>query len=120
MRLLFVEDDPGVAASVTWALSAEGHQVRHVADERHLFGLIRHHHPDAVILDITLPNLDGVMLATIVRRSWPDLPIIFTSGHDQYMGLADALENPKTVHLQKPFAIDELERVLEDLVTHLN
>ena len=111
-RLLLVEDNAVVAECIRHALAEEQFDVRVVDAGRRVIGEILHRRPDAVILDLTLPDLDGVVVAELVRRDWPDLPIIFTSGHPEPASLAALLRHPHTAFLQKPFEIETLVRAI--------
>ena len=115
MKLLLVEDDPVVAVGLTWGLTHDGHRIVHSHLARPVIGLIHHHKPDAVIIDVSLPDLDGITLGRLIRHSWPQLPILFATGHDDYEGLAEATSNPWTACLRKPFSIEELEKTLRAL-----
>lgn len=116
MQLLLVEDNPSAALGVAWALREAGHDVAVINSARPAIGAIAHHHPDAVIIDVSLPGMDGVTLAGFVRSTWPALPIVFTTGHEDFPGLREAGSRPRTAMLQKPYAIEELLTQLERVV----
>jgi DNA-binding response OmpR family regulator len=117
MLLLLVEDNVSAALGVAWGLREAGHQVAVLNSARPAIGAIAHQHPDAVIIDVSLPGVDGVTLAGYVRAAWPTLPIIFTTGHDgSYPGLREAEAHPRTSLLQKPYAIDQLLHELDRVV----
>lgn len=108
MRFLLVEDNEIAANAVAWAIGEHGHEVRIVHTAREVLGLIRHDDPDVIILDVTLPDLDGVTLSRLIRRDHPSLPIIFATGHVQSTELAAALSQRRTAILHKPYSIDIL------------
>jgi DNA-binding response OmpR family regulator len=114
--LLLVEDDPVVARGITWGLTDRGHQVHHTDLGRAAIGLIGHLAPHAVIIDVSLPDIDGVTLGNMVRRTWPELPVVFATGHDEFEALREAASERRSAYLQKPFSIDELERVIHGLI----
>lgn len=72
-------------------------------------------HPDLILMDGTLPLLDGFAATRRIRElaSARDVPIVFLSGHAQPASEAKAFDAGCTDYLIKPFAIDELKRVLE-------
>jgi DNA-binding response OmpR family regulator len=117
LKLLLVEDDPRVATGLIWALSELGHRVTHSDSGRPVMGLILRDPPDAVVLDISLPDLNGLEVGKALRKVYPSLPIIFSTGHDEdFAGIEKAIEDPMSIYLQKPFTLDALENVLQRLV----
>ncbi|HUP44373.1 MAG TPA: response regulator, partial [Thermoanaerobaculia bacterium] len=80
MRFLLVEDNEILIEGLTMVLREEGHEVIVSREGRPALGLIAHHRPDAVILDISLPDIDGVQVAKFIRAAHPALPIVFASG----------------------------------------
>jgi DNA-binding response OmpR family regulator len=117
LKLLLVEDDSRVATGLIWALSEMGHRVTHSDSGRPVMGLIVRDHPDAVVLDISLPDLSGLEVGKALRTLYPALPIIFSTGHDDdFAGIEKAIEHPMSIYLQKPFTLEALENVLQRLV----
>ena len=117
LKLLLVEDDSRVAAGLIWALSDLGHRVSHTDSGRPVVGLILRDPPDAVVLDISLPDISGLEVGKTVRTLYPSLPIIFSTGHDQdFAGIEKAVDDPMSIYLQKPFTLEALEEVLRRLV----
>ena len=113
MRFLLAEDSDIAADAVTAALCAEGHDVDVTHNGREVIGLIADKEPDVVILDISLPDLDGVTVAKLIRMDRPTLPIVFTSGHETFDGLEEAKRSSHTAVLQKPYEISELIAIAE-------
>ena len=101
---------------IAWGLTDRGHQVRHTDLGRPALGLISHFAPHAVIIDVSLPDIDGVTLGKMVRTAWPELPVVFATGHDEFDALREAASDARSAYLQKPFSIDALEELLHRLI----
>jgi CheY-like chemotaxis protein len=117
LRLLLIEDNDILIDGLTLALAEEGHQVIVSTEGRPAIGLIAHHRPDAVILDISLPDMDGVQVARFIRQDHPLLPIVFASGHDRDQPrLMGATTDNKTAILRKPYEIATLLETIHRLL----
>ena len=101
-RVLLVEDDKILAEAVAVLLELEGFAVNVLGRGREVVGMVAREQPDALVIDVSLPDVDGVIVAQAVRNAWPKLPIIFITGHD----VVDTPHNSKTLMLQKPFDIE--------------
>ena len=83
MRLLIVDDDPSVRQVLTVMLGAAGHEILEaVSDGRTAITSARAHQPDAVILDMSLPDVEGIAILRILRDIQHEVRIIVHSGHD--------------------------------------
>lgn len=117
MRFLLVEDNAALAEGLSWALRDLGHQVVVAGLGRQAIGMIQHRRPDAVILDISLPDIDGIQVAEFIRRDHPDLPIVFASGHDRDQPrLAGVVRDRATASLRKPYATELLLETVAKLI----
>jgi len=120
MRILVVEDEPGIADFVRRGLAAEGHQVD-VADdgptgERRALAT----DVDLVVLDRMLPGRDGIAVLRAIRRAKPSLPVILLTARGEVTDRVTGLDAGATDYLVKPFAFDELAaRVRAHLRTRL-
>ena len=106
MRILLVDDNQAASTGIVWLLVDEGFEVDVLDCGRGVYGMVAASRPDALILDVGLPDVDGVTVADNVHRTWPDLPIILTTGHADYPGLKRALATPGTSLLRKPYAFE--------------
>lgn len=107
-QLLLVEDEIAVADGIVALLDAGAANVR-VASTGHLaVAALEHQLPEAVLLDVGLPDIDGVDLFALMRLHWPKLPIIFSTGHGDQARLEEMLRLPHVGHLVKPFDLDDL------------
>jgi two-component system cell cycle sensor histidine kinase/response regulator CckA len=107
-RLLLVEDEVPIAEGLTALLLAGGAVVRVARTGGAALADLGDHLPDAVLLDVGLPDMDGVEVFATVRKRWPQLPIVFTTGHADQARLQGMLELPHVGHLVKPFELDDL------------
>ncbi len=112
-RLLLVEDDLLAAQALRYALTEHGFDVEVVSTGRAAIGELIHHQSEVMVIDLTLPDLDGAALTELVRRDWPNLPIVLTSGHERPPRLLPLLANRQTSFLQKPFELTTLIQVIQ-------
>ena len=116
LRILLVEDNPTAGLAVTMALEAAGFEVELVAFGGQVMQALYQQRADALLLDISLPDLDGIAVSNLVRERYPSMPIIFASGHGpSYPGLAAAKANPRTRVLQKPYEMADLTEAIRQL-----
>ena len=116
MQLLLVEDDPTMQATLHRALTRRGMEVTAVGDGRAALSQWTALQPDAVILDLTLPGLDGLQVLQLARSRGLRTPVLVLTARgtvgDRVMGLNAGADD----YLPKPFDLDELEARLRALV----
>ncbi len=105
-RILIVEDEEKIARFVTLELEHEGYQVEHAADGRTAVDLALERNYDLILLDVLLPQLNGMEVLRRVRKH-KDVPVIMVTARDAVMDkVAD--DAGADDYLTKPFAIEEL------------
>src|SRR5690348_17266546 len=106
-HVLVVEDEPEIRAALVTNLRQVGHRVTASGTGRDGLHLAAADHPDLVLLDLGLPDLDGV---DVVRslRSWTDTPIIILSLRSAESDKVEALDAGADDYVSKPFGVDEL------------
>jgi two-component system OmpR family response regulator len=112
-RLLLVEDDDLVAAGLTTLLELEGFTVLTIDRGLAVVEAIRSFKPHVVILDLTLPDLDGIEVFRRLRKRWPDLPVVFSTGDGGSVDLTAAMKSVRVELLRKPYEIKELLAALQ-------
>ncbi|PTT38173.1 two-component system response regulator [Acidovorax sp. HMWF018] len=116
MQLLLVEDDPTMQATLHRALTRRGMEVTAVGDGRAALSQWTALQPDAVILDLTLPGLDGLQVLQQARSRGLRTPVLILTARgtvgDRVVGLNAGADD----YLPKPFDLDELEARLRALV----
>jgi DNA-binding response OmpR family regulator len=106
-RALVIEDDPAVAEVLRHVLADAGYQVAHAPTARRAKALLSIIQPDLILLDLILPDADGLILCADLR-SHTDAPIIVCSGTKRRRDLVLALRLGADAFLPKPFDLEEL------------
>ncbi len=108
MRILVVDDDAAVASSLDRALRLEGYQVEIAADGTSALRALAVSPPDTVILDLGLPDLDGVEVCRRLRAAGDDTPVLMLTARDAVHDRVAGLDAGADDYLVKPFALVEL------------
>lgn len=106
-RVLLVDDDPGLARALRINLTARGHEVHLAADGASALSLAARHRPDVVVLDLGLPDMDGLEVLRGLR-GWTEVPVIVLSARDDEREKVRALDAGADDFVSKPFGLDEL------------
>jgi two-component system KDP operon response regulator KdpE len=106
-RVLVVEDEPQLLRALRITLQAGGYDVRTAATGSKALSEAAAIHPDIVVLDLGLPDLDGVDVITAIR-GWSAVPIIVLSGRTSGGDKVAALDAGADDYVTKPFGVDEL------------
>jgi PAS domain S-box-containing protein len=115
-RVLLVEDEIAVATGLQWLLETEGISVDMVHTGGEAIGQIERRKPDVVILDVGLPDIDGTQVFAAIRKRWPDLPVLFSSGHAGAEALEGLLDTTRTRFLLKPYELPSLRAALREVL----
>jgi two-component system KDP operon response regulator KdpE len=105
--ILIVEDERAIRRFLRPALEGEGYRVLEADDQRSGLGMASSHTPDLIILDLGLPDRDGLELIRAVRE-WASTPIIIVSARGQETDKVKALDLGADDYLTKPFSVQEL------------
>jgi CheY-like chemotaxis protein len=115
-RLLLIEDEPAVASGLGMLMELDGIKVDIVSTGGEAVAAIERFSPDAVVLDIGLPDVDGVTVYLEIQKHWPDLPVLFSSGHGDSAKLETYLARPNVGFILKPYAFEAIREVLAKIV----
>jgi DNA-binding response OmpR family regulator len=110
VRVLIIEDDPAIAANLYDYLEARGHNPDAAADGVTGLHLAVSGHFDCIVLDLTLPGMDGIALARKLRQeAHIDTPILMLTARDTLEDKLKGFEHGADDYLVKPFALKEVE-----------
>jgi len=108
MRILVVDDDPGVRESLRRSLAFNGYDVELAEDGQKALGCIALRRPDAVVLDVMMPGLDGLETCRRLRAAGEDLPVLMLTAREAVSDRVSGLDAGADDYLVKPFALEEL------------
>ena len=108
MRILVVDDDRAVRESLRRSLSFNGYTVNLAEDGVEALDAIANERPDAVVLDVMMPRLDGLEVCRQLRSTGDDLPILVLTARDSVSERVSGLDAGADDYLPKPFALEEL------------
>ena len=106
-RILIVDDEPQILRALRINLQARGYDIQTAADGAAALQVTAAEHPDLVVLDLGLPDIDGV---DVIRRLrvWTPIPIVVLSGRTNSHDKVEALDAGADDYVTKPFSIEEL------------
>lgn len=108
MRILVVDDDRAVRESLRRSLSFNGYSVNLAEDGVEALDAIANDRPDAVVLDVMMPRLDGLEVCRQLRSTGDDLRILVLTARDSVSERVAGLDAGADDYLPKPFALEEL------------
>jgi two-component system, OmpR family, response regulator len=116
VRIMVVDDEATLAELITMALRYEGWEVRTAPDGRTAVKVARDFRPDAVVLDIMLPDFDGLEVLRKLRVDAPRLPVLFLTAKDAVEDRIAGLTAGGDDYVTKPFSLEEVVLRLRGLM----
>ena len=113
--VLLVDDEPDIRFTARFMLEPEGYSLLEASTGEQALELLGTTTPDAILLDIRLPGIQGWDVLDHVREHQPEVPVVMMSAHSSGDTMTRAMEEGSTAYLLKPFKQAELLRVLEDV-----
>ena len=108
MQILVVEDEPSMANLLKRTLQEDGHQVVLAHDGHQGFEIARCTAFDVIVLDVTLPGIDGISVARKLRDSRDQTPVLMLTARDSPADIVTGLDSGADDYLTKPFSLDVL------------
>jgi len=116
VRILVVDDEPAVREAVDRALRLDGYATELAADGRQALDALAQAPPDAVVLDVLMPRLDGLEVCRRLRAAGDRTPVLILTARDAVPDRVRGLDAGADDYLVKPFALDELRARLRALL----
>jgi len=108
MLILVVDDDQAVRDSLARSLQYSGYEILTAEDGVDALAKLAGARPDAVIMDVMMPRLDGLETTRMLRQNGSDVPILILTARDAVEDRVDGLDAGADDYMVKPFALDEL------------
>ena len=112
MRILVVDDEAVVADAIAESVRAQGHDAFIAHDAREAVNALAEVVPDAVFLDLVMPDASGIEVLERIRRTHRTLPVVIVSGRATGAMLAEARRLGISGVLEKPFTLTHLDWIL--------
>lgn len=116
-KILVVEDEKSIAHFISSVLSANGYESMQARSGSEALSMISSHCPDLIILDLGLPDMDGLEILRQLR-SWSSLPVVVVSARSHEKDKVTALDLGADDYLTKPFGTDELLARVRTAIRH--
>ena len=116
-KILVVEDEKSISHFISAVLSTNGYEAMQARTGQEALSMISSHCPDLIILDLGLPDMDGMDILRQLR-SWSSLPVVVVSARSHERDKVDALDLGADDYLTKPFGTDELLARVRTAIRH--
>jgi len=117
-KVLVVDDEPAIRRFLRTSLSTQGYEVMETDTGSSAMEMLRRHPPDILVLDLGLPDINGLEVIDRVRGQGWSVPIVVLSSRTDETGKVDALDRGADDYVTKPFGIDELLARLRAALRH--
>ena len=108
MQILVVDDDRAVREALERALGLEGYDVELAADGAEALAAVERREPDAIVLDVLMPGVDGLEVCRLLRSAQSRVPILMLTVRDELGDRIEGLDAGADDYLGKPFELEEL------------
>lgn len=119
-NILIVEDEESIATLISYNLEQAGYETRVASDGKEALQLIDEHHFDFIVLDLMLPEIDGLQVCTTIRESENDVPILILTAKSDEENKVLGLQLGADDYLTKPFSPKELVARIEAIFRRIN
>ncbi|MGD2030457.1 MAG: response regulator [Desulfobacterales bacterium] len=118
LKILIIDDDKHILANLCHFLNNKNYDVTSASDGFEGLKLFENHPQgfDLIITDIVMPQISGTGLISIIKKRFPDTPVIAISGWGEFPG-EFALESQADKVLSKPFELSELDKTINELIS---
>jgi two-component system response regulator AtoC len=113
LRVLVIDDDPGLRDYLEALAASRGYQVFTAATGEEAIESLEQTRPDLVTLDLVLPGMDGLETLSRLQGRLPNVPVVMLSGHGQARSIVEAMKLGAADFLRKPFEVEELEFAIQ-------
>ena len=117
LRILVIDDDADLTASVAAVLEANGYEVHSATDGEHGLELAFTRHPHLILLDVTMPGMDGHEVCRELQFGYTkDIPVVFLTARTELAHMMEANRSGASAYITKPFRSDHLLQTIRDVL----
>jgi len=113
MNILIVDDDKEICEYMETFLFSDGYQVKTLTDPRQVVSEVKKGGYHLIILDLMMPNMDGLEVLKQVRKADSDIAVVIFTGYPSLESAVESMKLDVVDYIKKPFSIDEFRAVLE-------
>ncbi|MCX7715152.1 MAG: response regulator transcription factor [Clostridia bacterium] len=117
LTILIIEDESKISNFITAILQANNYKTIRASNGKEAISMIASHHPDIILLDLGLPDMDGLEILRSIR-SWSHIPVIVVSARGREKEKVEALDLGADDYITKPFGTSELLARIRTAVRH--
>ncbi len=115
-KLMIVDDNEGVRHLVSRWLQRAGFSVTQAKDGAEALDLIKKDPPDIILADIRMPKINGLELARMVKREFPNTKVVLMTAYSSPQTIAQAKREGVDDYLEKPFTQDQVEKTAREVI----
>lgn len=119
-KLLIVDDQNGIRVLLMEVFSSEGYETYQASNGRLALDIVKNKQPDLVLLDMKIPGMDGLEILKHIREIDTEIKVIMMTAYGELDMIKEAMALGALAHFTKPFDIDELRQVVNDLFGNPN
>ena len=116
-KVLYLEDEHFLGRIVKESLESRGYEMSLVADGSKLMPEYKRFQPDICVLDVMVPNIDGLTLGKEIRALNPSIPIIYLTAKNQTQDVLEGFKSGGNDYIKKPFSMEELIVRIDNLLS---
>lgn len=114
MRVLVIDDETVFLNTLITRLKIRGFEAHGCADAQKGLAMLKSQTFDVVLLDVSMPEMDGIEALEMIKKEWPALPVILLTGHASIDSAVKGKQMGAFDYLLKPFPIDDLTDRVEE------
>lgn len=117
-NLLLVDDEERILASLSKALSEDGHEIKTAGSGPIAISILEASEIDLVLTDLVMPDMGGLELLKKIKKDYPGIPVIILTGHGTVETAVEAMKYGAYDYISKPFNLDEVEVIISRSLEH--
>ena len=113
-KILVIDDEPIVRTSCIRSLSPEGYEVKSASSGKEALELLENEPFNLVLLDLKMPDMDGIEVLKKIKNTWPDTKVVMITGYSTVETAVKTLKLGAFSYLEKPFTPDTLLEIARE------